>query len=125
VTDKRKKTELGVLKINNGVIASIARNAALQVNGVQGVKTSSLSMILDIFNKGYHRKGISLDINENENENEIKIGITIIVRFGVNIPEIATLVQESIRNAVEDMTGLSVAEVDVSIGDIHAETDGN
>ena len=123
MTDKRKKTELGVLKINNGVIASIARNAALQVNGVQGVKTSSLSMILDIFNKGYHRKGISLDINENENE--IKIGITIIVRFGVNIPEIATLVQESIRNAVEDMTGLSVAEVDVSIGDIHAETDGN
>ncbi|MBU4305002.1 MAG: Asp23/Gls24 family envelope stress response protein [Candidatus Omnitrophica bacterium] len=123
MTDKRKKTESGVLKINNDVIASIARNAALQVNGVQGVKTNSLSMILDIFHKGYHRKGISLDINENENE--IKIGITIIVRYGVNIPEIATLVQESIRNALEDMTGLSVAEVDVSIGDIHSETDGN
>ena len=38
MTEKEKKTDLGTLKINNEVIASIARNAALQVDGVEEIK---------------------------------------------------------------------------------------
>lgn len=114
---KGEKTDLGVLKINNEVIASIAKNAALQVNGVKGIKSGFLSMLADFFSKGYHNKGISLDINENE----VKVGVTIVVEYGVTIPDVATLVQENIRTAIEEMTGLTVTEVNVSIGDIHSE----
>jgi len=121
VTNKEKKTELGTLKINNEVIASIAKNAALQVNGVEGIKTSPLAMLSDFLNKGYHNKGISLDITESE----VKVGVTIIVQFGITIPEVANLVQENIRTAIEEMTGLTVSEVNVNVGDIHSDETEN
>ena len=49
------------------------------------------------------------------------MGITIIVQYGVSIPDVASLVQENIRTAIEEMTGLLVNEVNVSIGDLHSE----
>ncbi|MBU1086497.1 MAG: Asp23/Gls24 family envelope stress response protein [Candidatus Omnitrophica bacterium] len=121
MSEKEKKNDLGVLKINNEVIASIARNAALQVDGVESVKRGILSLVFDLFSKGYHNKGISLDISESE----VKIGVTIVVRYGVTIPDVSALVQENIRTAIEEMTGLSVSEVNVNIADIHAEESEN
>lgn len=117
MTEKEKKTDLGTLKINNEVIASIARNAALQVDGVEGIKTNPFLTALDFFSKGSHNKGIRLDIADGE----VKVGVTIVVRFGINIPDVANVVQENIRTAIEEMTGLSVTEVNVNIGDIHSE----
>ena len=117
MTNKGKKTDLGILKINNEVIASIARNAAIEVSGVEGVKSSPWTIISDLISKNYHNKGINLEINNSE----IKIGITIVVKYGVNIPEIANAVQENVRAAIEEMTGLSVSEVNINIGDIHQE----
>ncbi|MFH2139114.1 MAG: Asp23/Gls24 family envelope stress response protein [Candidatus Omnitrophota bacterium] len=117
MSNKEKKTDLGILKINNEVIASIAKNAALEVDGVCGVKAGPLSIILDFFNKGYNNKGISLEITERD----VKVGITIIVSYGISIPDVASLVQENIRTAIEEMTGLMVSEVNVSIGDLHSK----
>ena len=117
MAEKEKKTDLGLLKINNDVIASIAKNAALEVNGVEAIKSSPVTMITDFFSNGYSKKGIKLDITENE----VKVNITITVKFGINIPDVAGMVQENIRAAIEDMTGLLVSEVNVNIGDIHAE----
>ncbi len=115
--DKGGKTDLGILKINNEVIASIARTAALQTPGVEGIKNSSLFKILNYFSKEYYKEGICLDINENE----VRIEITIIARYGVILPDIANMVQENVRSAIETMTGLSVIEVNVSIADIHSQ----
>jgi uncharacterized alkaline shock family protein YloU len=76
-----------------------------------------MSILADLFNKGHHNKGISLEIAEDD----VRIGVTIIVRYGINIPDIAVLVQESIRAAIEEMTGLTVSEVNVNVGDIYSE----
>ncbi|MCK4994067.1 MAG: Asp23/Gls24 family envelope stress response protein [Candidatus Omnitrophica bacterium] len=116
MTEKEKKTDLGTLKINNEVIASIARNAALQVDGVENIKNNLIRMMLDFFSKGYNNKGIILEIAEGD----VKVGVTIIVKFGVTIPDVANIVQENIRTAIEEMTGLTVSEVNVNIGDIHS-----
>jgi uncharacterized alkaline shock family protein YloU len=121
VSEKEKKNDLGMLKINNEVIASIARNAALQVDGVEEIKTNFASMLVDLFNKGYNNKGISLEIKDGE----VKIGVTIVVRYGITIPDVANVVQENIRTAIEEMTGLSVLEVNVNIADIHSEESEN
>lgn len=117
MTNKEKKIGLGILKINNEVIASIAKNAALQVEGVAGIKSNPINALFDVLRKGYSHKGITLDITENE----VKIGITIIVKYGVMIPDAANLVQEKIRNAIEEMTGLSVSEVNINVADIQSE----
>lgn len=121
MTDKDNKNYFGVVKINDEVIASIARKAALQVAGVERVKSSMFSMLMELFSKEYHKNGITLDINDNN----VTIGITIVVRYGVTIPDISSLVQDNIRSAIEEMTGLSVAEVNVSIADIYSEESEN
>lgn len=117
MTKQEKKTYLGMVKINNEVIASITKNAAQEVPGVLGIKCNPFSVVTDLLNKGYHQKGIKLEISETE----IKVGLTIIVKYGINIPEVANSVQENVRSAIEEMTGLSVSEVNVSIGDISSE----
>ncbi len=121
MSEKEKKNDLGVLKINNEVIASIARNAALQVDGVESIKRGVFSLVTDLLSKGYNNKGICLEISESE----VKISVTIVVRFGVTIPDVSSLVQENIRTAIEEMTGLSVSEVNVNIADIHSEESEN
>ena len=117
MNNKEKKTDLGILKISNEVIASIAKNAALEVDGVKGIKINPLTIITDLIKKGYNNKGINLEISERE----VQVGITIIVQYGVSIPDVASLVQENIRTAIEEMTGLLVLAVNVSIGDLHSE----
>ena len=117
MVNKLKKTDMGTLRINNDVIASIAKNAALQVDGVVGVRTNTWTTISDFLRKGYHHKGVTLDISEND----VKIDISIIVKFGVMIPEAANLAQENIRTSIEEMTGLTVSEVNINIADIQSE----
>jgi len=117
VAEKEKKTDLGTLKINNEVIASIARNAALQVDGVEDIKSNPLTMLLDFFSKGYNNKGINLDIADGE----VKVGVTIIVKYGLTIPDVANFVKENIRTSIDDLYGLKLTEVNGNIGDIHSE----
>ncbi|MDD5747280.1 MAG: Asp23/Gls24 family envelope stress response protein [Candidatus Omnitrophica bacterium] len=121
MAEQGKKTDLGVLKINNEVIASISRNAALRVSGVAGIKSNTWSILKDLFNKGYHNKGISLEIIEGE----VRVSLCIVVKYGVIIPEVAVAVQENIREAVESMTGLNVSDVSVSIGAVYCEQTEN
>ncbi len=119
-SSKEKKTDLGVLKINNDVLASIAKNAAMEVNGVMGTKNNPFSMLSGLINAGYNNKGIKLDVINNE----VKITLDIIVKYGIDIPEAASSVQESVKTAIEDMTGLVVSEVNINISDIYSEKTG-
>ncbi|MCM8813714.1 MAG: Asp23/Gls24 family envelope stress response protein [Candidatus Omnitrophica bacterium] len=109
---KEKKMELGTVKINNDVIASIARNAALAVDGVASLKVSPISVLAELFNKRYYNQGVGIEVTEQD----VRLEITIVVRYGVNIPEIAGTVQDSVRAAIEELTGLNVAEVNVTVG---------
>ncbi|RKY37708.1 MAG: Asp23/Gls24 family envelope stress response protein [Candidatus Omnitrophota bacterium] len=120
MANKAKKTDLGTLKINNQVIAAIAKNAALDVKGVIGIKSNPMAMLLDVFNKGYRSRGIRLEITDNE----VKVKLTISVAYGVNIPDVAAMVQESVRSAIEEMAGLSVSEVGINVANIHSEKTG-
>ena len=39
----------------------------------------------------------------------------IIVKYGVRIPDVALSVQETVKQAIESMTGLSVVEVNIHV----------
>lgn len=119
-SSKEKKMELGVLKINNDVLASIAKNAAMEVNGVMGTKNNPFSIFSSLINAGYNNRGIKLNVVNNE----VKITLDIIVQYGLDIPGTASSVQESVKTAIEEMTGLTVCEVNINISDIYSEKTG-
>jgi uncharacterized alkaline shock family protein YloU len=44
--------------------------------------------------------------------------VPLIIKYGFNIPEIASKVQENVRNALEKMTNLSIKDIHINIQSI-------
>ena len=45
--------------------------------------------------------------------------VTVAVEYGINIPEVISLVQENVKKTVEAMTGLNVEAVNVNVQNIY------
>ena len=106
-----EKTDIGNIKISDEAIASIASIAAKQVDGVidmDGGPVTSLAETLGVKNA---TKGIKVDMSKET----VSIEINLIIAFGKDISDIATQVQEKIKEAIENMTGLIVEKINVNI----------
>lgn len=110
---KDRTTDLGVVRINNDVIAAIASIAATEVRGVRGMGGSNafISTFCDIFVRRMGSRGVKIQTTEGE----VRLSISILVDYGVDIPRIADEVQENVKRAVERMTGLILSEVNVIV----------
>jgi len=104
-------------KIADDVIATIAGKSALEVNGVFSMSGGFAGGISEVFGKKSYTKGIKVD----NNEKGLKIDVNIIVEYGARIPDVAYEIQSKVKNAIENMTGLKVEEVNVHIQGVNTE----
>jgi len=109
-----KSDENGSVTISEEVIASIAGIAAMEIDGVASLGSSNVT---DFLGKKAPGKGVKIIIGENSTE----ILITLSVKKGFVIPTVAKSVQNNVISAVESMTGLSVAAVNVKVGGVAFE----
>lgn len=100
----------GSVKISTEVIASIAGVAAGEVEGVVGM-SGGIKGLSDILGLKNISKGIKVEVGEKSTA----IDLFIIVEYGSNISEIAQNVQKNVRSSIENMTGLDIIEVNVTI----------
>lgn len=105
---------VGKIKIADNVAAAIANIAAQEVEGVIRVTGSSTSSIGEIFGKKNYSKGVKVSMEEEGTTVEL----ALVIEHGVNIVALAQNVQNSVKDAVESMTGINVKEVNVTISDI-------
>ena len=117
---KTNKSDLGTIKISDRVIASLASIAALKVQGVHATSGSILDDLYSLIKKE-SGKGVKII---NNSENDLRLRISIVVKYGVSIPNVAMNVQENIKNAVEGALGVSVSEVDVQIQGVRSDEGG-
>ena len=106
-----EKDEYGTVKIANEVVSIISGLAATEIDGVTGM---SGSLTVDITEK-LGMKNLSKGVKVEVGEKETAIDLFIIVDYGCKIHEVATSVQENVKNKVEAMTGLNVVEVNVNV----------
>lgn len=109
----------GTVSFATDVIATIAGLAATEVEGVSSMSSPS-SGLADMFSRKATRnftKGVRIDLNGNE----VSVSITIVVEYGSPVPDVAHGIQENVKKAIETMTGLNVAAVDVHISGISFE----
>lgn len=101
------------LKISDEVISVITGVAASETEGVASVGHGGFATSWTelIGGKKNNAKGIKVVMGENS----VAIELQIVVNYGVRITDIAATVQENVKNAVEEMTGLSVERVDVRV----------
>ena len=105
------RTDLGLLRIHDNVIASIASLAANEVEGVKGIKKSFRSGIMELLDK----KDLSaIRVNKDKN-GEITVQHPLIIKYGYNIPDVAGKVQENVRNNLEKMTNLLIKDINISV----------
>ncbi|MDD5692010.1 MAG: Asp23/Gls24 family envelope stress response protein [Candidatus Omnitrophica bacterium] len=105
------RNELGAVRIHKNVIASIAAIAAVEIEGVKRVGGGLRIGLLELI--GQKSQGaIKVDISRNE---EVKVDIPLVIKYGYNIPDIASRVQENVRLALDKMSNLSIKDINVNV----------
>ena len=115
MTEIKKETG-GTVRIADDVLAMIAGTAALEVEGVAGLAGIAGYFSGESTPKAIRKqmaKGINVVVANNKT---VAASLAITVRMGAKLHEVAAEVQQRIKSAIETMTGLDVAEVNVSIG---------
>jgi len=102
---------LGSLKIANEVVAVIAGLAATEVSGVAGMSGGIVGGIAEMLGRKNLSKGVKVEVGEKE----AAVDIYLIVEYGSYIPQVAENVQANVKKSIENMTGLSVVEVNVYV----------
>ena len=102
---------MGNVKISVQAIASIAALSAQKVPGVTGMYRGTLGILWEALGRKSEKTGVRVMLGDKE----VWIQVLINVKYGADVPEVAVKVQDKIREAVENMTGLAVSEVDVSV----------
>ena len=107
-----KKTEnYGGVKIADEVVKIIAGIAASEVAGVAGMSGGIVGGIAERLGRKNLSKGIKAEVGEKETAVEV----SIIVDYGVRIPEVAFQVQQKVKEAIQNMAGLKVKGVIINV----------
>ena len=102
----------------NEVVAIIAGLAANEVEGIAGMCNANGSIL------GKNRnvtRGVKFEIGTEE----AAVDLYVVVEYGVPIQRAAMDAQESVRKAIESMTGLHVVRVDVHVQSVSFEKENN
>ncbi len=108
----------GSLQISTEVIGKIARCAALEIEGVAEVSCGKQNRkVKDLLERANVQSPVTVEMRDGTAE----ITLEIVAAFGARIPAVAEKVQENVKNAVQNMTNVTVSRVNLVIAGL-AET---
>lgn len=115
-TSVMEEDEGGVIQISDNVLRLIVRKFTLGVDGVVRFQNQSLmDGMFDILGKRSGDHGIVITLKE---DGSADITVSVVMRFGVSIPEVAHTVQSVLREKIEQLAGYSVSHVNVNVIDL-------
>ena len=115
---RERSTDLGVVRISNEAISTIASVAAMEVKGVCKMGGVTPKAMIDALLRRFSYKGVRIELKDGE----VRLTVSIVVEYGVDIPRVADEVQENVKRAVEKMAGLIPAEVNVVVDGVRAQS---
>jgi len=101
----------GNIRISDDVVATIAGMAALETPGIAGMSGGISEGLAKRLSGKNVQKGVSVEVGQLE----AAIDLRVIVQFGIPIQSVCRQLQDNVRQAVENMTGLHVVEVNVKV----------
>ena len=109
----------GEVQIADEVITIIAGLAATEVKGVASMAGNITNELVSKLGKKNLSKGVRITVGPEA----VCVDLGINIEYGYSIPEVSKNVQDRVKNAIETMTGLNVAEVNIRIADVNLEND--
>ncbi|URN93254.1 MAG: Asp23/Gls24 family envelope stress response protein [Candidatus Pristimantibacillus lignocellulolyticus] len=106
-----EELQTGVIRISDDVVATIAGLAALETPGIAAMSGGISEGLAKRLSGKNVQKGVSVEVGQLE----AAIDLRIIVHYGIPIQEVSRQLQLNVREAVSNMTGLQVVEVNVKV----------
>ncbi len=115
------RSERGNTTISDAVVSQVAGIAAQEVEKVQmgGGAAAAVGGFLQSVTGGSsgggnYSRGVSVEVGEEE----AAIALTMAVEYGVSIPQVTEAARRNVINRVENLVGLQVTEVNISVNDV-------
>ncbi len=113
--EREKLETVGNLKISQEVVATIANYATKEIDGVASMAYCPASVNLKKFlTKAQTTKSINIEMNDDV----AVIDVYVNLKYGAKIPVVCEKIQKSVKSAVQNMTGIVVAKVNVFVAGI-------
>lgn len=105
---------IGEVKIADEVVAVIAGIAAMEVDGVSSMSGNTTRELISKLGVKSLSKGVKVDVLEGI----VTVSLALNLKYGYNIKDITGKVQEKVKAAIENMTGLEVADVNIRVAGV-------
>lgn len=105
---------LGEVKIADEVVAIIAGLAAVEVEGVSSMSGNATRELIAKLGMKTLSKGVKVDVLEGI----VTVSLTLNLKYGYSVIKVSNKVQDKVKAAIENMTGLTVADVNVRVAGV-------
>ena len=111
-------SSMGEVKIADEVVAIIAALAATEVEGVASMAGNITNELISRLGMKNLSKGVKVDVLEGV----VTVSLALNMKYNYSIVDVSAKVQEKVKSAVENMTGLEVADVNVKVAGVEMES---
>ena len=112
-----KQEKIGEVRIAEEVVAIIAGLAATEVEGVAAMAGNATREIIERMGMKSLSKGVSVEVIDST----VSVKLSLNLEYGHSIPEVCAKVQERVKSAIENMTGLEVLDVNITIAGVNID----
>jgi len=113
------QTERGSTSISDSVVSKIAGIAAQEVDGIRmgsGASQTASNLLGSITggSSGSQTQGVSVEVGQEE----AALDLTLTAEYGKSVPQLAEAVRRNVINRVENLVGLRVTEVNITVSNV-------
>ena len=108
----------GEIKIADEVVAIIAALASTEEEGVASMDGNITNELIGKLGMKNLSKGVKVDVLEGI----VTVSLALNLKYNYSIVEVSARVQEKVKNAIENMTGLEVADVNIKVAGVEMES---
>lgn len=115
----KEDENIGVVQIADDVVAMIASLAATEVDGVSAMAGNITNELMSKVGMKSLTKGVKVEVQDGN----VVVDLAVTMEYGFNIPATCQKVQLKVKNALENMTGLSCTDVNIRIAGINMKNE--
>jgi len=111
--------DIGTVQIADDVVAMIASLAATEIEGVSSMAGNITNELMSRVGMKTLTKGVKVDVTGDN----VRVDLAVTMEYGYNIPATCGQIQNKVKNAIENMTGLNCSDVNIRIAGINIKKD--
>ena len=108
---------MGEVQIADEVVAIIAALAATEVDGVASMAGNITNELVSRLGMKNLSKGVKVDVLEGV----VTVSLALNLKYNYSIMDVTAKVQDRVKRAIENMTGLEVADINIRVAGVEME----